>query len=381
MRILHCCLSNYYIDNYKYQENILPKIHKAHGHDVLIIASTETFINNIDLSYVNPESYYTEYGVPIIRVPYKRIINKFITVKFRKYIGVYQLVGNFNPDVILFHGIGAYELLTLAKYIKKHPNVKLYVDNHGDYHNSASNFLSKEILHKLFYKQIIKRALPYINKILYLTYENKEFLKNLYKIPENKLEYYPLGGIIISEMERCNKRDKIRSILKANDEDIILLHSGKMDKLKRTEEIVKALSHMSNQHVKLVLIGSMTDDVKEKLLPYIQKDQRIMYLGWKSSEELLDYICASDLYIQPGGQSVTMQAALCCGVAVALYPFESHKFLLKDSVFYIKDHKDIKKLLELIIDNPAILEEKRKQSYSIACEKLDYKILAQRICQ
>ena len=49
MKILHCCLAAFYIDNYGYQENILPKIHQIHGHEVKIVASTETFIDDKNL--------------------------------------------------------------------------------------------------------------------------------------------------------------------------------------------------------------------------------------------------------------------------------------------------------------------------------------------
>ena len=37
MKIIHCCLAAFYIDNFSYQENILPKIHKLQGNDVFII--------------------------------------------------------------------------------------------------------------------------------------------------------------------------------------------------------------------------------------------------------------------------------------------------------------------------------------------------------
>ena len=43
MKIVHLCLSNFYIDNFGYQENILPKYNKDDGHEVTIIASRFTY--------------------------------------------------------------------------------------------------------------------------------------------------------------------------------------------------------------------------------------------------------------------------------------------------------------------------------------------------
>ena len=35
----------------------------------------------------------------------------------------------------------------------KNPNVKIFVDNHADFSNSATNWLSLEILHKKIWKR------------------------------------------------------------------------------------------------------------------------------------------------------------------------------------------------------------------------------------
>ena len=64
MKILHCCLAAFYIDDYGYQENILPKIHKKQGHQVEILASTETYLNNSELGYIKPKSYRTKDNIP-----------------------------------------------------------------------------------------------------------------------------------------------------------------------------------------------------------------------------------------------------------------------------------------------------------------------------
>ena len=69
MRILHLCLACFYIDGYNYQENILPRINHEDGHDVRILASTETYVDNLHLGYVEPREYVTEYGVPIRKQP------------------------------------------------------------------------------------------------------------------------------------------------------------------------------------------------------------------------------------------------------------------------------------------------------------------------
>lgn len=52
MKILHLCLANFYIDNYSYQENMLPKFHKKLGYEVEIIASMQSFDRNGVTSFI-----------------------------------------------------------------------------------------------------------------------------------------------------------------------------------------------------------------------------------------------------------------------------------------------------------------------------------------
>ena len=73
MRILHLMLACFYIDNYNYQENILPRINKQDGHDVKIIASVEMFIDNESIGCVEPGRYVNEDGIEVVRLPYKKI--------------------------------------------------------------------------------------------------------------------------------------------------------------------------------------------------------------------------------------------------------------------------------------------------------------------
>lgn len=105
MKILHLCLSNYYIDGYGYQENYLPYFNKEDGHQVKIIASTETFIDNNHLGYLEPAVYQTEGGISIERLAYKKYLPHKIMTKIRSYQNLYERMEDFKPDVILCHGM------------------------------------------------------------------------------------------------------------------------------------------------------------------------------------------------------------------------------------------------------------------------------------
>lgn len=378
MKILHCCLSCFYIDGYSYQENLLPHFNFLHGNEVEIIASTETFDREGHLSYLKPSEYKTEDGIKIIRVPYKRFLPHCVMKKIRSYKGVYELIDQFSPNVILFHGMTAFELFSVVKYAKKHPNVKLYVDSHEDYHTCAGNWFSKRILHEIFYRNIIKKCIPFIQKVLYITEEVKDFIIQEYKVPEQLMEYYPLGGSIVTKEEKKKWREFIRKQQEIDDSTLVLMHSGKLEKPKKTEMLIKGLKKVDADNVLLFIAGNIPPE-NEQLWDQINGNPRIKWLGWLNAEELRHYLYACDIYVQPGGQSATMQNAMCCGVAVMLYPHKSHLKLCRENVMWIKNADDICHEVSKAVKNPALIEKMGEVSWQIAKEKLDYGALASRI--
>ena len=123
----------------------------------------------------------------------------------------------------------------------------------------------------------------------------------------------------------------------------------------------------------------MTDEIREEVEPLLKSDSRVSFAGWKTADELLEYLCAADFYVQPGGQSVTMQNAICCGCAMVLYPHKSHKPYLQGNGYYIKTVDDMVNVFQKVADNPDVLQTMSSNSMVIARELLDYKKLAARL--
>jgi glycosyltransferase involved in cell wall biosynthesis len=381
MKILHMMLSSFYIDNYSYQENILPKQNAEDGHEVMIIASTESFIDNQRSGYVASGIYTNRDGIEVRRLPYSTCLPRGLMNKVRSYSGVYAIVEEFGPDVILFHGSAAWELLTVARYKRNHPDVRFFMDSHSDRINSGTNFFSKWLLHRIFYRSIIQRVIPYLDRVFYISLEAKDFLADNYGVPDSIMEFFPLGGLVLDEGERKKKRDAKRLELNLKDDDILFIHTGKMDALKRTESILKAFSAVQDGKLRLVLIGSIPDEIRTRIDPLIQADNRVSFLGWKNAEDLLDYLCACDMYVQPGSQSATMQNAMCVYAAVMLYPHRSHIPYLDGNGYFVKSIEDMSQCFQKISRNPGDLEIMRRNSERLAKGILDYRRLAARLYQ
>jgi len=106
----------------------------------------------------------------------------------------------------------------------------------------------------------------------------------------------------------------------------------------------------------------------------------VVYLGWKQSSELLSYLCAADLYCQPGSVSATLQNAVCCGCAVMAYP---HLIYTEDldygNILWVKSKEDMAAVFRDLADRKTDLAALRENSVRCARELLDYRTLAARL--
>lgn len=315
MKVLHCCLASFYIDNYGYQENILPKMHKLQGHDVRIIASTETYIDNQRLGYVKPETYINENDIIVSRIPYVKWIPKLLIKKLRIYSGLKNLVTNYDPDIIFLHDIQFLSVKTISLYAKENPQVKIFADGHTDFVNSAKGWISKNILHKIIYRWCAREILPYTQKFYGTLPTRVDFFNKIYKIPYDKIELLEFGvdDSIFNISLKYEIRKSKRKELGLRDDDFVIVSGGKIDNRKNIHLLVDAMSLISDQKIKLILFGT-PDKEMEYILSKISTMKNIVYLGWQKTDEVFNLLFSSDLGFFPGTHSVIWEQA--CGIGL-----------------------------------------------------------------
>lgn len=381
MRILHLCLACYYVDNYNYQENVLPEINKEDGHEVYILASTETFIENVKLGFVNPGAYVTESGIPVKRLAYKKVINQFVSSKIRKYKGVYKELRKIKPDIIFMHDLCFASVLEVVEYKKQNPDVRLFADTHSAYYNSGTGWLSMNLLHKQYYKYLIQKTIPFLEKYYYIGANEKKFNMEVYKVPETIMEFFPLGGILPEKDKYDYVRKKKREELGLAEEELLLVHTGKLDAFKKADALLNAFYTVKELNAKLIIIGSIPNERDKILRKLIERDKRVTFLGWKRPDEMMEYLCASDLYCQPGSVSATLQNAICNFLPVLAYPFQAYRDIDCGNFIWVKKQNDIVKAFKDIMNGKISLDKLKKETVRCAENILDYKKLAKRYCK
>lgn len=311
MKIVHLCLSCFYIDNYSYQENMLPKYHVKMGHDVTVIASSFSFDKDGKGCYLDvPSEHYDVNGYKVIRLAYRKPVN--INRVLRRYEGFYQTLSAEKPDLIFTHGVSMSENFSIVKYLKANPNVRLYGDNHADYINSATTFISKHVLHKKIWRYYVKMLEPYLIKCYGVTPMRCRFLKEMYHINPDIVDFLPMG---VDDDAISKDRDSVRKQVWAElgipHNAFVIVTGGKIDRRKNIHVLVESVKRIQRDQLHMIICGVLTPEM-EYLKDYF--DSNIHYLGWCNAQRVMDCMVAADLACFPGTHSTLWEQAVGVGL-------------------------------------------------------------------
>lgn len=339
MKIVHLCLGNFYVDNHTYQENLLPKAHRQLGYDVEIIAGTLGFDENS--SATNSKKigvYINEYGIKVTRLPY--LWNCKYDKIFRCYKGVIESLEKAQPDIIFMHNCQFMDIDKVVSYIKKHPQVRVFVDNHADLNNSATNWISRKILHGYVWKKCAHTIEPYASKFYGVLPGRVNFLIDVYNLPPRKCELLVMGGDdeLINKVSADEIRINTRKKMDINEDEFLIVTGGKINWARpETLNLMEAINYVKSSKVKLVVFGNVSDELKERF-EELCKNPNIQFIGWLNSEEVHQLMASSDLVIFPGLHSVLWEQACALGIPCIFRDLEGvHHVDLDGNAIFLKD--------------------------------------------
>lgn len=339
MKIVHLCLGNFYVDNHTYQENLLPKAHKQLGYDVEIIAGTLGFDEKSSATNATKlGTYINEYGIKVTRLPYRW--NCKFDKTFRYYRGVIESLEKAQPDIIFMHNCQFMDIDKVVSYIKKHPRVRVFVDNHADLNNSATNWISRKILHGYVWKKCAHTIEPYASKFYGVLPGRVNFLIKVYNLSPRKCELLVMGGDdeLINKVSTNEIRMNSRKKMGINEDDFLVVTGGKINWARpETLNLMEAINYVKSSKVKLIVFGKVSDDLKERF-EELCKNPNIQFVGWLNSEEVHRLMASSDLVVFPGLHSVLWEQACALGIPCIFRDLEGvHHVDLDGNAIFLKD--------------------------------------------
>ena len=376
MKIVHICMTQY-SDGWTYQENMLTKFHKKLGYDVTVITSMYCYKEGhlvedtrTDFDDVN--------GTRIIRLKKK---SKGIMGKLPSYSNFYKVLTDENPDIIFSHGCQYRDAKLVAKYVKLHENVKLYVDNHADFTNSATNFVSKNILHKIIWKYYAQKLLPYTERFWGVMPARVDFLTDVYDLPKEKCGLLVMGADdeLVEKSNADIEQNGLRKKYGIKESDFLIVTGGKIDSAKlQTELLMKAVAGIKKENIKLLIFGSIENEIKDRIMSLVD-DVRIIYAGWITPEESYDYFAIADLVAFPGRHAVFWEQAAGQGKPMICRSWQgTHHIDVGGNVRFINEDevKEIRDVIEEILNNSMTYEMMMTVASKNAKEKFSYRSIA-----
>ena len=378
MKILHICFVGPYNEGWTYQENLLSKYHARLGHEVTLICTPREIVKG-EIKLSKDKEYINDDGVHVVRMPEKiNLGNKLIWYK-----GVKQILEQTEPDILFVHGPQFMDASIVANYVAKHPNVRMYVDNHCDYSNSATNFLSKYVLHKIIWKHCAQLLEPVTKKFYGVLPARVDFLEELYKLPKEKCELLVMGGDdeYIQSAGLAENIEKVRAKHGITGNDFLIVTGGKIDAYKtQTLLLMEAVKKIDDRKVRLIVFGSVADDIRERV-EELSDGCKVQYIGWINPNDSYNYFAAADLVVFPGRHSVFWEQVASQGIPMLVkdWPGTHHidmggnvEFINVDSV------EEIQKKIENIIKEPGHYEKMKKIACGDGKKSFSYSEIAQK---
>lgn len=361
-RIAHVCLSCFYADNFGYQENILPKKHHQQGHKVEIITSVSGFNAQREAMYRQVGRYINENNIPVVVLPYKKIVGGLAEM-LHWVDGLYEELNLFKPDVIFCHGLSFLSMFELLRYCRQNA-CKLYFDNHSDYYNTPTCGFKYRILNGLFWPMIARFGEKYCVKAWGTTPARCDYLKTVYGFSEEKVDLLVMGGDedYIHYKKRDVYRKKICMTHGIATNTFLMCTGGKIDKGKKIIEVIDAVSK-SEKNIKLLVFGSVMDEVKGEFEVHLKQSANTCYLGWLNQQDIYNLFVACDLAIFPGTHSVLWEQAVASGIpAIFKRRFMMEHVDVGGNCIFIEDDSasGILDAINKIVDDNVLYEDMKK---------------------
>lgn len=383
MKIVHICLSMGYTEGLNYQENIMMKYQALDGHQVSVVTTDHCFTEGVWGICMTESDYVNEYGVHVIRLPFALPFPYKVNKQIGVFKGFSKTLKELAPDIIFVHNIQFQDIRRIVSYKKKHPSVKIYADNHSDFSNSARNWLSRNTLYRFWWKPCAKKLEPWAEVFYGVMPSRVDFLQNIYGISPEKTDLLVMGADdeSVVRAQDTGIRAAVREKFEVAQDDFLIVTGGKIDAFKtQTLLLAQAVQNIDCEKLKLLIFGSVEEELKEQLLKLCD-GKKVQYIGWAKGEQSYEYFASADLVVFPGRHSVYWEQVVAQGIPMICKYWEgtTHvdiggnvEFLMEDSVTLIEE-----KLLALI-HNPSKYAEMKKKANGDGKQVFSYKVIARK---
>ncbi len=228
--------------------------------------------------------------------------------------------------------------------------------------------------------KVIKELAGLSNRLISMSRRGVEYLKNIYGVPEEMIDFIPHGIPDIPFVDPNYYKDRF-----GVEGKIVLLTFGLLSRNKGIEYVIKALPEIlkHNPNIVYIILGATHPNVLRQegesyrnylmnLAHSLDVSRHVIFNNkFVSQEELVEYIGAADIYITPylNPQQITsgtLAYTVGAGKAVISTPYwHAQEILAEDRGILVpfEDEKAIAREVINLLENEAIRHAIRKKAY------------------
>ncbi|MBN2239278.1 MAG: glycosyltransferase family 4 protein [Dehalococcoidales bacterium] len=383
MKIAH--ITEFYYPELGYQERSLAKECVRLGHEVSVITSDRghpslytSKSGTLMGERIKKAGISDESGVQVIRL---KVGFEFPNILWLS--GLEKTVREFQPDLVVMHGVTNLTSLRITRLKNKDKNFKLIYDDHATSDNTTGKMRLLYPLFRWFVTGQILKAADGFAAILPVT---KEFMTEKYGIPAEYISVVPLGadtGIFRADSQA---RIDIRKTLGYKEQDTVFIFASQIKPLRRIPVFIEAFGILKQEssNIQALMIGPGEEDFINQLKRDVEEKGLADFFTWLDAvpnDELYRYYNASDVSVWPYGASIGMREAMACKVPVIIGEKSMVTELVENSSGLLFREGHLSDLAARMRDllNPEYRKEIGENGYRLIQEKYNWKVIAEKL--
>ncbi len=289
----------------------------------------------------------------------------------------------------LIWSIMASQASVAASFFKmSRPKTKLLLTlQEGDEEKHLKRYvLGNDFLYKLLIRpwhySVFKKA-DFITAISH--YLKERALKNNVKCP---IEIVP-NAVDIKEFSKIfseSELDGLREKLGKKPGDKFIIHTGRSVLKNALDDIIKALQYLPD-NIKFLVVGGGSDDEKlKKLANDLGINDRVLFLGFFSHDQMVKYLKISDVFVRPSlseGLGSSFLEAMAAGVPIigtSVGGIPDFLFAGETGLFCeVKNPSSIAEKIKLILSDENLRQKLINNGRQLVEQNYDWNSIAQKM--
>lgn len=264
-------------------------------------------------------------GINVFQVPIPRSISKISNI-LRSYKIVKKLVEQNHYQIVHCHSpIGGVICRLACRKARKNYGTKVIYTAHGFHFFKGASKTAWMI-----YYPIEKWCSKYTDVLITI---NQEDYQNAKKMRAGKVVYIPGIGVNTEEIRNTIvDRNVIRKEFGFSDTDFVFMSTGQISIRKNHELVIRALSKISDEKVKYLIVGFGEEEERlKRIVMDLQLNERVVFAGYRGDvKELLHAVDAFAFPSLQEGLPVALMEAMAAGLPVVASRIRGNVDLIED---------------------------------------------------